>query len=120
MKAWYSLIQYCPDPSRLEAANVGVVLLCPEAGFIEARMTTNNDRVRRFFGSETLDAKRLRSMRDMLARRFEMEAGSLRGPEQLDEFRHRIANELTISPPRTMSVEYPDKALNTLFLDSSA
>ena len=29
-KGYYSAIQYCPDRSRMEAANVGVMLLCPQ------------------------------------------------------------------------------------------
>ena len=41
-KAYYCLIQYCPDMSRLEAANVGVVLFCPEKGFLAARMSRDN------------------------------------------------------------------------------
>ncbi len=30
-RGYYCLIQYSPDPSRLEAANVGVVLFCPKS-----------------------------------------------------------------------------------------
>jgi hypothetical protein len=34
IKGYCLLILYCPDLSRLEAANVGVILFCPEAHFI--------------------------------------------------------------------------------------
>ena len=33
-RGYYSLIQFCPEPSRAEAVNLGVLLFCPEAGFI--------------------------------------------------------------------------------------
>lgn len=36
MKGYYSIIQYCPDLSRFEAANVGVLLFCPERAFLKA------------------------------------------------------------------------------------
>jgi len=36
-KGYYSIIQYCPDPSRLEAVNIGVALFCPELRFLRAR-----------------------------------------------------------------------------------
>jgi len=29
-KGYYSVVQYCRDRSRLEAANTGVLLFCPE------------------------------------------------------------------------------------------
>jgi hypothetical protein len=43
---YYSLIQYCPDAAREEAANVGVVLFCPEVDYLEARTVSGNDRIR--------------------------------------------------------------------------
>ena len=43
-KGYYSLIQFYPNPSRLEAVNVGVVLFSPDAQFIAARMGRSNDR----------------------------------------------------------------------------
>jgi len=117
MKAYYSLIQYCPDPSRLEAVNVGLVLLCPEAAFLEARMSSKVDRVRRFFGTEGADAQQLKAMRDMLARRFTFEAASLRKLEDLERFRHTLANELTVTAPRSLAVQNPAHSLDELFLE---
>ena len=45
-KGCYSLIQYCPDLGRLEAANVGVLLFCPEPHFLKAQLR-HPPRVRR-------------------------------------------------------------------------
>ena len=59
IKGYYSIIQYCPDLSRLEAANIGVLLFCPEVRFIRAKTSAGNDRIRRFFGTDILDKERL-------------------------------------------------------------
>lgn len=48
-KGYYSLIQFCPDLSRHEMANVGVLLFVPDRKFISARTNTNNERVRVFW-----------------------------------------------------------------------
>jgi len=36
---YYSLVQYCPDPSRVEAANVGAILFCPTLPYLDVRMS---------------------------------------------------------------------------------
>ena len=51
-KGYYSVIQYCPDLGRFEAANMGVLLFCPESGFLKSLMSGNNSRIIKFFGSE--------------------------------------------------------------------
>jgi hypothetical protein len=48
MKGYYSVMQYCPDPSRAQAANVGVVLLTEQPG-IGVRTSQTFARVKRFF-----------------------------------------------------------------------
>ena len=73
-KGYYSLIQYCPDLSRLEAANVGVLLFCPERQFIQARVSHNNDRIRRFFSPEQTDWPQLNALKDSVARRLRSRA----------------------------------------------
>ena len=50
-KGYYSVVQYCRDRSRLEAANTGVLLFCPELGYLQARTSRDNARIRRFFRS---------------------------------------------------------------------
>lgn len=36
-KGYYSLVQYCPDRSRMESANLGVVLFCPDLDFLDVK-----------------------------------------------------------------------------------
>jgi len=47
-RGYYWIIQYCPDLGRLEAANIGVLLFCPDRE-IKARMASDNGRIRHFW-----------------------------------------------------------------------
>ena len=62
-KGYYSLVQYCPDLSRMEAANIGVLLFSPDRQFLQAKMTSDNSRIRQFFGSESNDWQRINSFK---------------------------------------------------------
>ena len=42
-RAFYSVVQYCPDRFRAETVNVGLVLLRPEPHALRVRMTANHD-----------------------------------------------------------------------------
>ena len=70
-KGYYSLIQYCPDRSRLEGANIGVVLFCPERRFLQARLSNGNDRLRRFFGAGSFDPSALAAAKRAIAARLQ-------------------------------------------------
>jgi len=114
-KGHYSLIQYCPDLSRLEAANVGVLLFCPERRFIQARVSHKNDRVRRFFGSGGWDGAQLNALRDSVVRRLEVERDSFRSVDDLQRFVALQANELQLTAPRPVKVFEPEEDLAKLF-----
>ncbi len=111
---FYSLVQYCPDRSRLEAANFGVVLLCPALGFLGARVANGNERIRRFFGDEAGNLAQLNSMKKMLMRRL-TEDKALQQPEAFEKFRRILSNELQISELRPVRVEDPNAELVQLF-----
>jgi hypothetical protein len=93
-KGYYSLIQYCPDLSRLEAANVGVVLFCPERHFIRARTTNSVQRIRRFFGSEDRDWGQIRQARTAIEERLAVEADRFRTLQDLEQFIATRGNEI--------------------------
>lgn len=114
-KGYYSLVQYCPDLSRLEAANVGVILFCPELRYIRARIAQGNDRIRRFFGSEDVDWVRVNSTKTAIEKRLEVEAEFFKVLEDFENFVSTRANEIQISPPRPMKVTDPNKDLTELF-----
>lgn len=114
-KGYYSLVQYCPDLARQEAANVGVVLFCPEHGFIRARMATANHRVRRFFGEEADGFRHLNAMKDSLAGRLEIEASDFRSLEDLTRFAETRANKIQLSRPKPIKVSNPERDLAALY-----
>ena len=111
---FYSLVQYCPDRSRLEAANFGVVLLCPALGFLGIRIAPNNERIRRFFGDEAGDLSQVNAMKKMLVRRLNDDV-DLRQPEAFEKFRRVLSNELQISESRPVRVEDPHAELAQLY-----
>ena len=36
LKGYYSIVQYCPDLNRGETANIGIVLMVPDRGYLRA------------------------------------------------------------------------------------
>jgi hypothetical protein len=114
-KGYYSVIQYCPDLSRLEAANVGVLLFCPERRFIKARVSHNNDRIRKFFSPAQADWRKINAMKDAVANRIGVESEDFRTLEDLQRFIALQANEIQITPPRPMKVFSPEDDLEKLF-----
>jgi hypothetical protein len=112
LKSYYSLIQYCPDPARLECVNVGVLLLCPETGFLDAKLSQNDDRVQLLFGPN-LDLVRFNAAKQAIKNRLKTE--NIRELKDLSEFIATRANELRITQPRPVKVIRPDQALQDLF-----
>ncbi|MCZ2150132.1 MAG: DUF3037 domain-containing protein [Bryobacterales bacterium] len=111
-KGYYSIIQYCPDPSRLEAVNVGVALFCPEMRWLKARFGRRKTRIRQLFGAQDWEFVALQQTA--------IEARSLkegRAFERLEDFEayiSRRANALTLTAPRSVKVEDPEAELEHL------
>ena len=114
-KGYYSIIQYCPDLSRLESANVGAVLFCPELNFLKAHVTESNDRIRRFFHSIQHDWDRINAIKLAISERFQKDVKSFTDIKDLEHFIATRANNMQLTAPRTMLVEDPDRDLQTLF-----
>src|SRR5437764_1282370 len=112
---YYSLIQYCPDPSRLEAANVGVLLFSPKHCFLKALTARSNSRIRRFFGDKGHDGVRLNSFKKGLEERIEAENANIHTLDDLKRFVHSRAGQLQLTPPRYMRVVDPERDLRQLF-----
>lgn len=114
-KGYYSLIQFCPDLSRLEAANVGVVLFCPEPHFLEVRMAEENSRIQRFFGRDAFDWSRINSYKLGIKERLEIEGKDFRGPDDLKNFAQRRGNSIQLTAPRPITVRNAGRDLEELF-----
>jgi hypothetical protein len=114
-RGYYSLIQYCPDLARLEAANVGVLLFRPEPHFIGARTSTSNQRIRRFFGSEDCDWDQINALKAAVEERLEAEGEHFRTLEDLERFIATRGNEVQLTPPKPVKVLNPEQDLELLF-----
>jgi hypothetical protein len=114
-KGYYSLIQFCPDLSRLEAANVGVLMFCPDKKFLKAKTARGNDRIRHFFGSKSRELKQINSFKKGIEERLGAEKTNILTLDELNTFIATRANELQITPPRPMKVRDPEKELEALF-----
>lgn len=112
---YYSIIQYCPDPSRMEAANVGVVLFCPSMGYLKARTAKGNDRIRRFFRPKDLDRERLNATKLSIQRRLEADCEQFKTIADLEHFAATRANAVRLTPPAEMLVGNPEEDLKRLF-----
>ena len=114
---YYSLIQFCPDPSRLEAANVGILLFVPSLGFLKAITTRDNRRVQQFFGRQGSDWVRLNSFKKGLEERIQVERTSIQSIEDLTNLISKFANKLRLTNPRPLIVSDPDKNIQELYAE---
>jgi hypothetical protein len=117
IRGYYCLVQYCPDPGRLEAANLGVLLFAPDAPFLDARLEAGNDRVRKFFGRSGFDNWALNSAKQALRARLQADREHFRTLEDLQRSIDSRANELILSAPRPVKVTDPEQNLDELFRD---
>jgi len=116
-RAYYSLIQFCPDASRLEAANIGVLLYCPGKSFIKAEVSKSTRRVTQFFGKGSFDRAQLNSFKKAFCRRFELERDAFRTMDDVERFIATRANQLRITPLRPLKCADPAAELRSLFDD---
>ncbi len=114
-KGYFCLIQYCPDMARLEAANVGVLLFSPDHGFIQAKVTPNINRIRRFFGADTGGYLHLSAMKEAIVNRVEIERAQFKTLHDLEQFVYTRANQVLLTPPKPILVSDPQADLNALF-----
>jgi len=112
---YFSLLQYVPDPSRLEGANIGVLLFAPGFHFLKAMTSGDNRRITRFFGREGHDWLRINSMKKGIVERLDAETPRIRTLSELEKFIAERANQLRITHPRPMKIRDPDKDLRELF-----
>lgn len=115
MTGFYSIVQFCPDLSRAEAMNVGVVLFCPDANFLQCKLTGSLTRVRKAFGSATGDADRVRAAIAALEGRLTAERKDITSAETLAQFGTRQANSVQLTAPRRVMVEDSRAELRRLF-----
>src|SRR5437868_15485516 len=99
-KGYYTLIQFRPDASRLEAVNMGVLLFCPETGFIAARLAKSNQRAAKLVGRAQLNPTALNSAKRALERRLKVDSASFKTLGDLQHFIDSRGNISQLTPPR--------------------
>ena len=115
VKGYYSIVQYCPDRSRGEAANLGVILFVPDRDFLQTRISKSNDRVRKFFGHWNFDNNWLKQAKQAIANRLEQEKSFYKDLDSFKRFVQTRANELILTDPQPVRVVKPEEDLNKLF-----
>ncbi|MEK7485769.1 MAG: DUF3037 domain-containing protein [Planctomycetota bacterium] len=112
---YYSLIQYCPDFSREEVVNVGILLLCPEIHFLEVCFSKSNERAKKLFGKENFDSFLIRSAKETIETRIKLQKEEFCHVEGLSKFIQTRANDLKITPLRSIKIADPERELKELF-----
>ncbi len=115
MRGYYSLVQFCPDYSRMEVVNVGIVLFCPDNGFLQARMSPGNSRAKKLVKTGELKVAALTAAKNSLANRFVHDRQSFASVEDLNNFALTLGNELRLTEPRPVKVRTPSEDLERLF-----
>lgn len=111
MRGYYSIIQYCPDMSRAEAANVGLVLITQEL-----RVCCDMDmvRVKRFFDLSEEDLEYAQQSLESFERRV-LNDDKLAKLSNMAGFIATRANQFKMTPLRNCRVTQIDETLSRLF-----
>ena len=113
----YAIIRLVPRVERGELINVGVILSCPAADFLEARVDLNPARLLAL--DPSLDVEAARAHLDVIPRvcRGGPEAGELGALPQRGRFHWLVSPRSTIiqmSPVHTGRTDDPEKTLQRL------
>jgi hypothetical protein len=115
-KAYYSVIQYCPDLARMEAANVGIVVFCPELKLLLSKIANANERVKQFFGAKGHDWQQINAFKRGLVKRIESHSRDIQSRESFEEFVRLQANVMRLTLPKPCKVsDKPEEDLDRLF-----
>lgn len=116
-RALYSVVQYVPDDSRAEAANVGVVLYVPSRRWLEVRVSPSLERVRQFFHPGRQELRRIELALEAFKHRMEIARGEFSAESDLTQFASARADAVRLSVPRLVMVEEPPSELDALYTE---
>jgi len=116
-RALYSLVQYVPDDSRAEGANVGVVLYIPSRRWLEVRVSPSLERVRQFFHPGRQELRRIELALEAFKHRMEIARVEFTDEADLTQFAAARADAVRLSVPRLMMVEEPVSEFEALYTD---
>ncbi|MDR2169695.1 MAG: DUF3037 domain-containing protein [Planctomycetaceae bacterium] len=117
MQGYYSLIQYCPDWTRLEVCNLGVLLFCPEHKYLEVEMVQQCEKKIHAILGKNHSLEHIATFKNSFAKRIYAERKNI---TVLDDFKKFIAcraNSFLITEPRSIMVTTPQDELSELFTE---
>jgi hypothetical protein len=100
-RGYYSLIQFCPDLSRFEGVNIGVVLYSPSEKRLRVVISRSNQRIRKFFGNQ--DWKFVN--RAKAAIENQLKSQQFQSVGEMEEYISKRANVIQMTSPRPMHVD---------------
>ncbi|MBL8210869.1 MAG: DUF3037 domain-containing protein [Bryobacterales bacterium] len=113
-RGYYSLVQFCPDDSRLEAVNVGLAVFLPDVPRVLVRWAaTAKARISNCFGPQ--DWGLLDNQRNAIGARLSEATGFLTR-EAIDHFAATRASSVRLTPARPLKFTRPvDVEFDSLF-----
>lgn len=115
-KGYYSIVRYVHNLERGEHVNIGVLVYCPELGFLNTMLSPGQDKPKRYFSSEEgWDADKFREIRTIFKQRIENEHNNIASIEDLQQFVDTRANQIILSPPRGLKIVNPNHQLEDLY-----
>ncbi|MBX3416572.1 MAG: DUF3037 domain-containing protein [Pirellulaceae bacterium] len=116
-RAFYSVVQYCPDRFRAEAVNVGLILLCLDPHDVRVRLTNNLSRVRKLFHASKGDLKNLKLNGYSLVSRVKGSLREILTEHDLANFAASRANDFRLTEPRLAKIKDIDQDFERLFAE---
>jgi hypothetical protein len=110
-KGYYSLIQFCPDPSRLEGINLGVLVYSPDDGRLVFRLTQSDQRIRKVFGQQDWDF--IDRVRESVQSRLQSE--KFETVHDLESYIAKRANVVQLTPLRPLKIGEIDQEVSALY-----
>lgn len=114
-KGYYSLIQWCADFARAEAANVGVLVYRPEPTATAIKVAADVGHVRRRFRLSDAD---FRGVADAVrAIGYRLANTTFQSLAELEQFVRSRGNQIQLTPPRPMRVDDPQLDADRMFAE---
>lgn len=111
-QGFYSLIQYCPDFSRAETANVGLMLFQVDPARTAVRVVDDVQPVMKRLGRKD-DARKILGVVQSVRARIENEGfGEI---EAVEKFVRTRGNQIQLTMPRPMHIEAIERDLEVMF-----
>ena len=107
---YYSLIQYCPDPAKLEAASVGVALFDPASRQFDFK-SAGVRRAHTFFGRDKIGSDQFADLMSSFAARLKRAGRGFVTADDIAAFAATLAGEIVMSLPRPVAIDVFDTRL---------